>query len=481
MKVHNVRLGHATNSSSSHSIIFDPRLYLSDSGIEEYFGWDEFTLASQEMKSVYMASLLKENLTDFPKPLVDAIIKGLGLPPPKDHEYGGSIDHQSLICLPKEFGTNYIDLQFYKEFVEYVLKDHVYILGGNDNDGEHLMYSKDKAKFENLPRDSHYNLTCRKDGDWWTIFSKDTGNRIVVSFLEEPAPYKPETPMLIDLKVTDKCSIGCDYCYQGSTPKGEHTDLSTYDISKVIAEGKVFEVAIGGGEPTEWEDLPNLLKQLHDRGVVANFTTKSVSWLEDESMANRILPYIGAFAFSVDSKSIAKVKRIFDIFRYRSAYNSNYDLNSYIKNSKLTFQIVPGTVRKQVIQWLFEIARNNGLRVTLLGFKETGRGAKFKEIAIKRSYDNFDQTQWIDLMKDGNTPHISIDTTLASISVPMLDKAEIPNWLYHIEEGKYSMYIDAVTKQYGPSSYHWDKLIGFSNIPIYALSLKEAFSTIEVV
>ena len=48
MKIHNVRLGHATNSSSSHSIIFDPVSKATDD--YDDFGWSFFTLASKEAK-----------------------------------------------------------------------------------------------------------------------------------------------------------------------------------------------------------------------------------------------------------------------------------------------------------------------------------------------------------------------------------------------------------------------------------------------
>ena len=30
----------------------------------------------------------------------------------------------------------------------------------------------------------------------------------------------------------------------------------------------------------------------------------------------------------------------------------------------------------------------------------------------------------------------------------------LPSWLFHTQEGRYSLFIDAVTDEFGPSSYH---------------------------
>jgi hypothetical protein len=57
---------------------------------------------------------------------------------------------------------------------------------------------------------------------------------------------------------------------------------------------------------------------------------------------------------------------------------------------------------------------------------------------------------------------LAIDTTLAERYEHLLEKEGIPKYLYHIEEGKYSAYIDAVTKKFGPSSYHNDNLIDYN-------------------
>ena len=56
MKIHNLRLGFACNSSSSHSLIFLPGC--TDNAEGQDFGWQCFTLASSEAKMGYLAQQL---------------------------------------------------------------------------------------------------------------------------------------------------------------------------------------------------------------------------------------------------------------------------------------------------------------------------------------------------------------------------------------------------------------------------------------
>lgn len=484
MKIHNIRLGFATNSSSSHSIIFAPGFNACDDYDEDGFGWNFFTLASREAKDEYMKAMLYQNLhgnDGFSDDLIKLILIGLGLGEPGLDEYGylAGIDHQSLYALPSEFNTKSVSIKFFNDFRNYLLQEGMLILGGNDNtDEEHSLY--DSSQDIKLPiatddcySGSKFRYVCRKDGEWWTIFNRSTGNRVVLSFEPDPAPYKPLTPTLIDFSISDYCDIGCTYCYKGSTKNGAHMKSDdVYRFVSDIEQAEVFEVAIGGGEPTQCPHLIPILDSLNSAGIVANFTTKSIEWLENEITANEILPLIGAFAYSAtETKTL---DRIMAIFNYR-----NYDID------KFTVQIVPATMSKYKFKSLLEWCGKNHIRITLLGFKETGRGAEFKRTKIKTTYDKFDEEYWMEMIKEVHSekiyPTIAIDTTLAAKYEDELHEENIAEYLYHIEEGKYSAYIDAVSMKFGPSSYHLDKLIDYPERKYERETIKELFAQIESV
>lgn len=484
MKVHNVRLGFATNSSSSHSIIFQPLQKIRDDFDYNGFGWEFFTLSSKELKKQYLSSMLVQNLIrTFPIDLIKTVLKGLDLPVADDLDESGfssnfSIDHQSVYFLPKEYGSDQISIEFFNDFKNFLLKDGIVILGGNDNtDYQHPLYNETHVvSFDKWRPETDSTYTCRKDGDWWTLYSRSTGNRITFSFVENPSPFSPQTPLLVDMKITNFCSHGCAYCYQGSTTKGTHMNKEKiFSYTSLLSRGKVFEVALGGGEPTQYPIFDQLVKHLSSEKIVVNFTTKSVDWLENERMANEIIPHIGGFAFSVDEQTIDKVDRIYDIFKYRG-----YDVK------KFTVQIIPAIHTQYSLEKILKWCHERGIRATLLGYKNTNRGQKFKDVIIKKQWGEFfpeEKTFEVlkKLQKQYQLGPISIDTTLAAKIVDQLKQNEIPEWLYHIHEGKYSMYIDAVEDKFGPSSYHLDKLQPVNTQNIYSLVLREMFSKVDVV
>ena len=482
MKIHNIRLGFATNSSSSHSIIFSPTNIANDDYESSSFGWNFFTLTSKEAKDNYISCMLYENLSSnkgLSKSFIELILNGLNLPIPGADEDGciDGIDHQSLYTLPIEFGTKSISIDFFNEFRSYLSREGIHILGGNDNTEEShpLFDDKLEVKFP-IPLDAYYNsenYICRKDGEWWTIFDSNSGNRVVLSFEDNPVPFKPLTPQLIDLSISDYCTINCQYCYKGSTKNGSHMKSDeVYRIVRDIAKAKVFEVAIGGGEPTQCPELVPMLDGLKREGITVNFTTKSIEWLENEHDANEILPLIGAFAYSAtDTKPL---DRILTIFNYRG-----YD------TKKFTVQVIPATMRKYQLKTILEWCAEHNIRITLLGFKDTGRGGEYKNIRLTDKYDKFDEDMWMELIKELHSekvyPIIAIDTTLAARYDDKLHEENIAKYLYHKEEGKYSAYLDAVSMKFGPSSYHPDKLIDYPKYTYEINAIEDLFAQIEPV
>lgn len=68
MKISNVRLGFANNSSSSHSIIWWDREEAIPSGeyVKEFcYGWEAFTLTNEEDKAKYMAVMFYYELERY--------------------------------------------------------------------------------------------------------------------------------------------------------------------------------------------------------------------------------------------------------------------------------------------------------------------------------------------------------------------------------------------------------------------------------
>ena len=444
MQIFNVRFGLATNSSSSHSLIFLPKgVQAEDYKANGEFQWGHFTAASSAAKMRYLAVFLRDRLSwELPSNIADLVLQNWIGDIEMDED--DSVDHQSHYFLPFQFGTEIPDEEFFKALKEYFLSENLVVLGGNDNtENNHPLAESGEDFTLPLPRDASYQgkFNCRYDDkyDFWTIFDQVEGTKIrfrltVGEISDAIVPKKASTPELIDIKITNFCPFACDFCYQGSTIKGVHADMG-YELYDALYKMKVFEVAIGGGEPTMHPEFVQILKNFRDYGIVPNFTTRNLGWLRNPKMVRDTMDYCGAFAYSAQ-----KEKEILDL-RTLVDYNE-------IEHNRVNIHIVMGTINRYDFNRLLRTCSECEFRATLLGFKSTGFGADFQP----QNYD-----WWLEnvlkLREDDWNGGLAIDTVLAEQYEKQILEADVPSYLFHTQDGKFSCYIDMVEGKIGPSSY----------------------------
>lgn len=450
----NIRVGLACNSSSSHSILFLPTNQ-NQIHTDEYsdFQWNYFTAADKQSKNNYLYALI-ENAFHTLVP-----------PSDKDSFYqkffsefdsiskDASIDHQSVITLPSRLdGT--INSDFIEDFQKFLLQDNVVITGGNDNDDQsHYLKGTEISTFDTLPLESDSSdWLARKDKkyDFWTLFNRNNGSKVRFSFNDlVKTPTKSSTPELVDIKFTDFCPFGCDFCYQDSTLKGQHASMDNvrYIVQK-LKEAEVFEVCGGGGEITLHPNFVEIVKLFKDNGIVFNFTTRNYHFFK-HPQSNSILDNCGAVAFSINCvDDLKKVQAA-----CMESTHAKANLNPH--QSYINLQYVMGTTDLNELKNILLESSNRYLNITLLGYKTAGRGDTF----IPENYDG-----WIEVVRDvkkilekeGKYLQVSIDTALASQYKDELENMGVNLKTFHTTEGNFSLYIDAVQQTMAPSSYSGD-------------------------
>lgn len=464
MDILSIRFGLATNSSSAHSLIFLPDGvkandypgYEADpqwpeyGGLENFgdFGRQHFTAATPEKKLRYLAVMLRDRFQDqLPTNIANTLIKSWLGEFPMDED--DNIDHQSFIFIPSEHGTKLPSERFTKELKNFFLKENLVILGGNDETS--AAHPLDDGNAFNLPipdDTSLYwsNYVCRYDEiyKFWTIFCVKDGTKVRMRFDREPGelsvrPVKSSVPELVDIKITNFCPHKCPYCYQDSDENGVHAKrYSVTSLAHDLGQLEVFEVAIGGGEPTFHPDFVEILEVFKRNGVVANFTTRNLKWLREPIKAREIIDACGAFGYS--AQSAEEIKEAAMLLNY-----NGFPLE------KCNIHLVLGTLDKWQFKELLQESGESGFNTTILGFKSLGRGADFEP----QNYDG-----WLTTVKEysleshrWSSTKIGIDTPLAAEYEEQLREMEIPDWLYETKEGGFSCYIDATTGKIGPSSY----------------------------
>jgi uncharacterized radical SAM superfamily Fe-S cluster-containing enzyme len=242
------------------------------------------------------------------------------------------VDNHSVIDPPRVHGANgtngNIHVGFYRAITDLIAADpRIVILGGEDNRGARKAFRPEIVE-GTTPigyrlGDSIPSGVARFDADLgqWVVFNAPTGLKIHLDLslpIEAPPPatanngggdggggggggggddvddYYAEAvrlwraecpragavPELLDVSITDYCATGCPFCYRGSTEAGQHASTSYLRrLAAACGEAGVFEVAIGGGEPTEHPDFVEILRAFRDAGVVPNFTTRNVDYL----------------------------------------------------------------------------------------------------------------------------------------------------------------------------------------------------------
>lgn len=438
LAIANVRLGHACNSSSSHSMLLLPAGYRGsdshDPGGE--YGWSNFELYSRDAKAGYFAQQLYGSLSEVVGAAHAAkIVADLcGATPEGD----GYVDHQSVWSWPTQWDGRGVDLDFAAAMWRRVARDDVAIFGGNDNSDYDDQWAPgpELPLLANTETDQRKSaLVARNEGaGWWTVFSRRTGAKIRFNADgNAPVMTRGKAPDLVDVKITSACpfvALPCHkYCYQGSGPDQPHAEYSYLrGVARKLGAMRVFEVAIGGGEPTGHPEFADILRLFADEHILPNFTTRNYGWLADEDNRALLSETGSAVACTVSTaKDVAAVKR---------ATGDNV--------SRLSLQIVEGTIPPAALVQLLE-AIPRWWRVTVLGYKHAGAGIGRKPNGPAGA----------DLLRAVCDAHynVAIDTALArNIGADALAEFSLPV-AWDAREGAFSCYVDAVTKRLAPSSY----------------------------
>jgi hypothetical protein len=489
MKIQSVRLGHATNSSSSHSIVIwkgDPQGDDLDSGwwgdSDWSWGWETFTAASPEAKAKYLAAqFVKAGRNAFPDDVLHAVVKdvtGIDVPFSFDKDEGWiqgiEIDHQSVFnSIPRSYGRNSpISTQFYREFIHAVMnRDDILILGGNDNDGIHPLFRDEDGRdrwdndFKGNPDISEhpmhsifrgydstgYDRIARKDPKYgyWTIFSPRRGTKVRLDLNSDEDITRASVPELVDMKITNWCDKNCGFCYQDSSHSGEHAHIgSIHNLLHLLGSLEVLEVALGGGEPVGHPEFTQILKTGYDMGLNMNFSTGTIDWLNSRDMVNAVESFCSAFAYSVTS-----IKDMENLIR-KANITERYDRKHtrLFQKAQINIHIPMGLTNAGELKVILNRAYDLNIPVVLLGYKDQGRGLSYKPF-INNYWDRDDHWEvYKEIALNAYSPFVSIDTALAQQWETRLAAVAVPE-SYDLTEGSFSCYIDALELTMAASSY----------------------------
>lgn len=234
-----------------------------------------------------------------------------------------------------------------------------------------------------------------------------------------------------DVKITDKCGMGCSFCYEGCTKEGKHADLLKY--TKLIDSLHPYtEMALNGNDL----DIPNFvefLELLKEKKVFANITVHQQQFMKN-------FDYI---------KSLQEKGLIHGI----GVSLSNSSNEEFIQKLTQVKNTVIHTINGLFTETDYNNLKDKGLKVLFLGYKHLRRGDTYYSEHSNTIENNI---KWLSGQIMDITTHFKV-VSFDNLSLNQLDiksKLDPKKWeeFYMGDDGGFTFYIDLVAGTFSKNS-----------------------------
>lgn len=288
-----------------------------------------------------------------------------------------------------------------------------------------------------------------KNGNYTVMLFSD-GTKIRENALDH---FRADFPESMDLKITNKCDMGCNMCHENSTKDGLHGDIMNLEFIDRLHP--FTELAIGGGNPLEHPDLTSFLEKCKKLKLIPSMTINQTHLQKNLDFVkhlvdNKLIYGLGISVMHIDDKFIEQVKQF----------------------PNAVIHIIAGLIN---IEDLKKLSGNN-FKILILGYKVFRRGADlYKKLSdeieakisiLKNNLINILDENWFDVVSFDN---------LAIKQLCVKDILSTKEWneFYMGDDGAATMYADLVEKKFARSSTAIDRYDLMSDI-------KDMFNVVRV-
>src|SRR5574344_1547789 len=265
----------------------------------------------------------------------------------------------------------------------------------------------------------------------------DNGTKIRETIDPLATAFIPEFAENIDLKITDRCDIGCAYCHEDCKSNGVNSDILNEEFINTLHPYQ--ELSIGGGNIFEYPNLIPFLKKVKDLHIISNIT----------------LNYNHFYQHKDEVKQMVEEKLVYGIGV--SAANDIYkmDMNLLRSNPNIVIHVINGLVATEDILTLAD----NNLKVLVLGYKDYRRGHSYintvKNAEVNRFAIDFNsdilRKQMASMLERFKV--ISFDNlAIEQLGIRKMIGENKWKQIYMGDDGNYTFYIDAVDRKFGLNS-----------------------------
>lgn len=258
----------------------------------------------------------------------------------------------------------------------------------------------------------------------------EDGTKIRETLDKNATEFIPEYPESMDIKINNRCDRGCLVCHEDSKPDGDIGEVMTPKFWETLKP--YSEISLGGGNPLEQPDLINFLMKLKVLKLIPNLTVNQVHFMKNWGLLKflcdeRLIYGLGVSLENPTQKFIDKVKEF----------------------PNAVIHIINGIATQDELSKL----ANNGLKILILGYKDFRRGHNYLSVASEKIKNN-------QKMLYGYLPQMLKEFRVVSFDNLAIEQLDVKRLLsqeewdsfYMGDDGRYTMYIDLVKKQFASCS-----------------------------
>lgn len=244
--------------------------------------------------------------------------------------------------------------------------------------------------------------------------------------------FRADFPESMDIKICNKCDMGCPMCHENSTKDGA--------IGDIMSEGFIdklhpyTELAIGGGNPLEHPDLVPFLEKCKRLNLIPSMTVNQVHFMKNRHFLKFLVEQKLIYGLGV---SLVMVK------------------NDFIDALKEFPNAVIHVINGIVTPLELEALSGEGLKILILGYKQFRRGEKM----YQEQGEQIEETKsWLyrmlpQIINEGWFEVVSFD----NLAIKQLDAQRLmsnEDWeqFYMGDDGSATLFVDMVSREFAKSS-----------------------------
>ena len=269
-----------------------------------------------------------------------------------------------------------------------------------------------------------------QNGNYTVTIDAQNGTKIRENDLDF---FRADFPESMDIKICNKCDLGCPMCHENSTPDGKCGDIMSESFIDKLHP--YTELAIGGGNPLEHPDLVPFLEKCKKLNLIPSMTVNQMHFEKNKDFLktlvdNNLIYGLGISLVNGDAEFIAKVHEfpnaVIHVINGMSAAPSE-----------------------------LERLAHRGLKILILGYKEFRRGIDHyntaSELIDKKKHSLYEKLPRI--INEGWFEVVSFDNlAIKQLDAQRLMSAEDWAQFYMGDDGSATMYVDMVNREFAKSS-----------------------------